>query len=146
MGKRVVAQIRHRATGLFHHIVGCRCACRHHVAGKVGNGGQKRVLLHLCFGKLLGHALLALLERSHRSLCLLGLLALALLHKGAYRCGRAVELGGEIIVFKLEGAALFVELQHFCNRLLPVEALDGKARDGAGRIRFYLLKSKHYIY
>ena len=90
-------------------------------------------------GKFFGYSLLLFFEHGHGSLGCLCVLAAAFLHGAAYAVGHTLELGGGIIVFKLQATTYIVESEHAVDGLLAVETFHGQTLYDKSRVGLYLL-------
>ena len=97
----------------------------------------------LSAGEFFGDCALFFLEHSHCFLCCFGFLAAAFFHGTTNRIGLALEIGGGIVVFKLQAAAKIVECKHTVDGLLGIEAFHGQTRYYIFGVGLYLLYGKH---
>ncbi|GFI14610.1 hypothetical protein IMSAGC008_02170 [Muribaculaceae bacterium] len=127
------------ASGGFHHIVGGSLSFGHAPAGNIGYIEKFGSNSLFGAGKFFGYSLLLFLEHGHGSLGCLCVLAAAFLHGAAYAVGHTLELGGGIIVFKLQATTYIVESEHAVDGLLAVETFHGQTLYDKSRVGLYLL-------
>ena len=144
MGERVGRKLGHRAACFLNHIVGCRCAGGHSVAGYIGN--IEEFLCHGLLGALefFGNCALLFFEHCYAFFGFCGVILTAFLHGFADRGCHFVEFGGGSIVFELKTAAEVVEGKHTGDRFLALEAFDRQTGYDALGVGFNLLYSKHF--